>query len=322
MAEQIISLQAVASTEFQPLTSTQNASYGISRSGTPLGQPPLPAWLRTKSGKARQTVETGEQLRELSIVTVCEEARCPNVGECWSHKTATFMICGDKCTRACAFCNVATARPGALDPTEPERVAEAAKRLGLKYVVITSVDRDDLPDGGSGHWVSVMREVRRQLPHAKLEVLTPDFKGKQEEYSRVAAERPDVYNHNIETVPRLYSTARRGSKYERSLRLLQDVKALDARIKTKSGLMTGLGETKEEIAQVLHDLKAHGVDFVTIGQYLRPTPRHLAVQKYYHPDEFEELRLIGESLGFDLVASGPFVRSSYHAGEDFHRAQS
>jgi lipoic acid synthetase len=177
MAEQIISLQAVVNTEFQPLTSTQNVSPSASLSGTPLGQPRLPEWLRTKSGKARQTVETGEQLRELGIVTVCEEARCPNVGECWSHKTATFMICGDKCTRACAFCNVATARPGALDPTEPERVAEAAKRLGLKYVVITSVDRDDLRDGGSGHWVSVMREVRRQLPEAKLEVLTPDFKG-------------------------------------------------------------------------------------------------------------------------------------------------
>jgi lipoic acid synthetase len=327
MAEQIIPLQAVATAQFQAPASTHETLHDgvllhdVSLAGTSMGQPRLPHWLRTKSGKARQTVETGAQLKELNIVTVCEEARCPNIGECWSHRTATFMICGDKCTRACAFCNIATAKPGALDASEPQRVAEAAKRLGLKYVVVTSVDRDDLPDGGSNHWVQVMRAVRQSLPEAKLEVLTPDFRGKADDYHRVAAERPDVYNHNIETVPRLYNVARRGSKYERSLKLLQDVKSLDSGIKTKSGLMTGLGETKEEIVQVLHDLKAHGVDIVTMGQYLRPSPRHLAVQKYYHPDEFEELRLAGEALGFALVASGPFVRSSYHAGEDFQRAQ-
>lgn len=280
----------------------------------------VPEWLKVKTGKARQTAETSTHLQELGIVTVCEEARCPNIGECWSHKTATFMIGGERCTRACAFCNVATGKPLALDVTEPSRVAEAAKRLGLRYVVITSVDRDDLPDGGAAHWVETMRAVRAAIPEAKLEILTPDFKGNQRDIESVASERPDVYNHNIETVPRLYSVARRGSKYERSLDLLRFVKAYDPKIKTKSGLMTGLGETKEEIIEVLHDLKNHGVDFITIGQYLRPSPRHLAVQKYYHPDEFEELRIAGKALGFEMVASGPFVRSSYHAGEEFDRA--
>ena len=285
--------------------------------GTPLGQPPLPAWLKVKTGKARQTVETGATLRDLDIVTVCQEARCPNIGECWSHQTATFMIGGDRCTRACAFCNVATAKPFALDSTEPARVALAAQRLGLKYIVITSVDRDDLPDGGAAHWIETIKLVRQENPGARVEILTPDFKGQSAQYLAVAATRPDVYNHNIETVPRLYNVARRGSKYNRSLELLRDVKAFDANIKTKSGLMTGLGETKDEIVEVLHDLKAHNIDFVTIGQYLRPTPRHLPVARYYHPDEFAELKQIGESLGFGLVASGPFVRSSYHAGEDF-----
>jgi lipoic acid synthetase len=285
--------------------------------GTSLGQPPLPDWLKIKSGKARQTVHTGETLSSLGIVTVCQEARCPNIGECWSHATATFMIGGDRCTRACGFCNVSTAKPLALDPTEPERVAEAARRLGLRYIVITSVDRDDMADGGSEHWVKVIRRVREVNPGARVEVLTPDFRGKQEDYARVAAERPDVYNHNIETVPRLYKTARKGSKYQRSLDLLKWVKDFDPNIKTKSGLMMGLGETKEEVVEVLHDLKAHGIDFVTLGQYLRPSPRHLPVIRYYHPDEFAELKAIGDSLGFGLVASGPFVRSSYHAGEDF-----
>ncbi len=281
----------------------------------------LPEWLKVKTGKARQTVDTSVKLHELGIVTVCQEARCPNIGECWSHSTATFMIGGDKCTRNCGFCSVTTHRPLALDPSEPQRVAEAAKRLGLNYVVITSVDRDDLPDGGAAHWVATIHAVRAILPHAKIEVLTPDFKGVTRDIEAVAATRPDVYNHNIETVPRLYKPVRPGSKYQRSLDLLKHVKAFAPHIKTKSGLMTGLGETLEEIIEVLHDLKAHEVDFVTIGQYLRPSPRHLPVQKYYHPDEFEELKHIGEALGFSMVASGPFVRSSYHAGEDFQRAQ-
>ena len=304
----------------ESLTQTRSPqTLADSMVGTPLGQPALPEWLKVKTGKARQVVHTDETLKELGIVTVCQEARCPNSGECWSHSTATFMIGGDKCTRACGFCNVKTEKPGMLDATEPDRVALAAQKLGLKYIVITSVDRDDLPDGGSGHWVQVMRRVREANPDARLEVLTPDFRGKVEDYARVAAERPHVYNHNIETVPRLYKTARKGSKYQRSLDLLKWVKEFDPRIKTKSGLMTGLGETKEEIKEVLHDLRAHGVDFVTIGQYLRPTPRHLPVERYYHPDEFEELKQAGDALGFSLVASGPFVRSSYHAGEDFHK---
>ncbi len=281
----------------------------------------VPDWLKAKTGKARQTVETNTHLKELGIVTVCEEARCPNIGECWSHKTATFMIGGERCTRACAFCNVATGKPLALDATEPARVAEAAQRLGLKYVVITSVDRDDLPDGGASHWVQTIRAVREAIPEAKVEILTPDFKGKLSDVETVATERPNVYNHNIETVPRLYSVARRGSKYQRSLDVLQFVKNFDPNIKTKSGLMTGLGETKDEILETLRDLKNHGVDFITMGQYLRPSPRHLAVQKYYHPDEFEELKLAGEAMGFEMVAAGPFVRSSYHAGEDFDRAK-
>ena len=285
------------------------------------GQLRVPEWLKAKTGKARQTVETSTQLQELRIVTVCEEARCPNIGECWSHKTATFMIGGERCTRACAFCNVATGKPFALDPTEPQRVAQAAHKLGLKYVVITSVDRDDLPDGGASHWVQTIREVRALIPEAKIEILTPDFKGKLQDVEIVASERPDVYNHNIETVPRLYSVARRGSKYQRSLDLLQFVKNFDSRIKTKSGLMVGLGETKPEILETLRDLKAHGINFITMGQYLRPTPRHLAVEKYYHPDEFAELKIAGEEMGFEMVAAGPFVRSSYHAGEDFERAK-
>lgn len=300
---------------------TLTPSPGSRRAYAAQPDPRLPDWLKVKTGKARQTVRTGEQLRELNIVTVCEEARCPNIGECWSHATATFMICGDKCTRNCGFCSVNTHKPGPLDPTEPTRVAEAAYRLGLKYVVITSVDRDDEADGGAAHWVATINAVRARLPAAKIEVLTPDFKGVTRDIEAVAATRPDVYNHNIETVPRLYKPVRPGSKYERSLALLKHVKAFDPRIKTKSGLMTGLGETKEEIVEVLHALKAHDVDFVTLGQYLRPTPRHMAVQRFYHPDEFAELKQIGESLGFAMVAAGPFVRSSYHAGEDFHRAK-
>jgi lipoic acid synthetase len=310
---QIIPLEAIA-----PTTVTATPTVADNAAEPQLR---VPDWLKVKVGKWGQMRETDARLRELGIVTVCQEARCPNIGECWSHSTATFMIGGDKCTRACAFCNVHTGRPGLLDPSEPERVATAAKGLDLQYVVITSVDRDDLPDGGAAHWVATIRAVREALPEAKIEVLTPDFKGNVRDIETVAAQRPDVYNHNIETVPRLYQTARRGSKYQRSLDLLQHVKEFDGTIKTKSGLMVGLGETTEEIVEVLRDLKAHRVDFVTIGQYLRPSPRHLAVQKYYHPTEFDELRRIGEELGFAMVASGPFVRSSYHAGEDFARAR-
>jgi lipoic acid synthetase len=281
----------------------------------------LPEWLRTKPGKWSQMRETDAKLRALGIVTVCQEARCPNIGECWSHSTATFMIGGENCTRNCGFCNVSTAKPLALDPSEPTRVAEAARKLGLKYIVITSVDRDDLSDGGAAHWVKTIEAVRAALPEARVEILTPDFRGKWEDVETVAATRPDVYNHNIETVPSLYRWVRPGSDYARSLELLKRVKEFDPGIKTKSGLMLGLGETTEEVLDVLRDLKAHSVDFITIGQYLRPTPRHLPVQRYYHPDEFEALRIAGEEMGFSMVASGPFVRSSYHAGEDFARAK-
>ena len=280
----------------------------------------LPAWLKTKAGKFRQMAATDAMLREDGVVTVCQEARCPNIGECWSHKTATFMIGGENCTRNCGFCNVSTAKPLALDASEPQRVARSAAKLGLKYVVITSVDRDDLPDGGAAHWVETIEKVRAELPDAKVEILTPDWRGHWKDLLTVAQTRPDVYNHNIETVPSLYKWVRPGSRYERSLELLRRVKEFDAAIKTKSGLMLGLGETLEEVVEVLKDLKRNGVDFITIGQYLRPTPRHLPVVRYVPPAEFDKLREIGEALGFEMVASGPFVRSSYHAGEDFARA--
>lgn len=305
-----------------PLISPDQLSKSTFNDATHLnGQLRMPDWLKVKTGKSRQTAKTGQLLEDLKIVTVCEEARCPNIGECWSHKTATFMIGGERCTRACAFCNISTAKPLALNTDEPQRVAEAAKRLGLKYVVITSVDRDDLPDGGAAHWVATIEAVRQAIPTAQVEVLTPDFKGNVRDIETVAATRPDVYNHNIETVPRLYQTARRGSKYERSLELLRHVKHFDHGIKTKSGLMLGLGETIEEVQQVLTDLREHEIDFVTIGQYLRPSPRHLDVQKYYSPQEFEELKQYGKQLGFSMIASGPFVRSSYHAAEDFEAMQ-
>lgn len=281
----------------------------------------LPDWLKTKAGKFRQMADTDALLRQQGIVTVCQEARCPNIGECWSHSTATFMIGGENCTRNCGFCNVSTQKPLALDATEPQRVALAAQQLGLKYVVITSVDRDDLADGGANHWVQTIESVRGALPDAKIEILTPDWRGNWDNLQIVAATRPDVYNHNIETVPSLYKWVRPGSSYARSLELLRRVKDFDSGIKTKSGLMLGLGEETAEVICVLEDLKAHGVDFVTIGQYLRPTPRHLPVKKYYPPSEFDELRVVGENMGFAMVASGPFVRSSYHAGEDFSRAQ-
>ncbi|MEO6906768.1 MAG: lipoyl synthase [Abditibacteriaceae bacterium] len=277
----------------------------------------MPEWLKAKTGKARQTAQTGKILEDLKIVTVCEEARCPNIGECWGHRTATFMICGERCTRNCAFCNISHGKPLALNDDEPTRVAEAARRMGLRYVVITSVDRDDLRDGGAAHWVATIQAVRNAIPGAKVEVLTPDFKGNIRDIETVAATRPDIYNHNIETVPRLYQTARRGSKYERSLELLRHVKQFDKHIKTKSGLMVGLGETAEEVCEVMDDLYAHQIDFVTIGQYLRPSPHHMDVQKYYHPKEFEELKQYGKKLGFSMIAAGPFVRSSYHAAEDF-----
>lgn len=309
---QLISLESVASDKWK--VGANDAHRALPNAEK------LPEWLKVKAGKFRQMSETDALLRADGIVTVCQEARCPNIGECWSHSTATFMIGGENCTRNCGFCNVSTKKPLALDPTEPARVALSAQKLGLKYVVITSVDRDDLPDGGAAHWVQTIESVRAALPGAKVEILTPDWRGDWNNLAPVVATRPDVYNHNIETVPSLYRWVRPGSDYARSLELLRRVKEADAQIKTKSGLMLGLGETLPQVVEVLRDLKANGVDFVTIGQYLRPTPRHLPVQRYVPPAEFDELRVIGEAMGFAMVASGPFVRSSYHAGEDFARA--
>ncbi|HEX8464885.1 MAG TPA: lipoyl synthase [Abditibacterium sp.] len=320
MSTQLISLDTIgfASEKWQP----EGWKVGANDAHRALpNEEKLPDWLKVKAGKFRQMAETDALLRADGIVTVCQEARCPNIGECWSHSTATFMIGGENCTRNCGFCNVSTKKPLALDPSEPNRVALSAQKLGLKYVVITSVDRDDLPDGGARHWVETIESVRAALPDAKVEILTPDWRGNWDNLMLVAQTRPDVYNHNIETVPSLYKWVRPGSDYARSLELLRRVKEFNSTIKTKSGLMLGLGEEKEQVVEVLRDLKSNGVDFVTIGQYLRPTPRHLPVQRYVPPSEFEELREIGEAMGFAMVASGPFVRSSYHAGEDFARAK-
>jgi lipoic acid synthetase len=248
---------------------------------------------------------------------VCEEAGCPNIGECWSKRHATFMIMGDTCTRACAFCNVRTGMPGPLDPTEPQRVADAARELALAHIVVTSVDRDDLADGGAQHFASVISALRAKAPGMTIEVLTPDFMRKVGALETVLAARPDVFNHNLETVPRLYLSIRPGARYFHSLRLLQRAKEIDGEVFTKSGIMVGLGESREEVMQVMDDLRSAGVDFLTIGQYLQPSPRHAAVQRFVTPAEFDALRQIAVAKGFALVAASPLTRSSYHAGDDF-----
>ncbi len=274
----------------------------------------LPEWLkkRVPSPETVKLVET--MVRDAKLNTVCESARCPNIGECWSKKTATFMILGDICTRNCGFCAIKVGRPDALDSDEPRRVAESVKQMGLKHVVVTSVARDELPDEGSGHFAATILALREAVPGIIVEVLTPDFKGKRWCIRRVVAARPDIYNHNIETVERLSPVVRPQAKYSRTLDLLQAVKNMDASIHTKSGMMLGLGETHEEILQTLRDLRQVGVSAVTIGQYLRPTTeRHLPVVDYIHPDKFKEYEQIGEEMGFAFVASGAFVRSSYNA---------
>ncbi|HZP81933.1 MAG TPA: lipoyl synthase [Chthonomonadaceae bacterium] len=274
----------------------------------------LPEWLtkRVPSPDTVRMVDT--MLREAKLHTVCESARCPNLGECWSKKTATFMILGDICTRNCGFCAIKVGRPLELDPDEPRRVAEAAKQMGLKHVVVTSVARDELPDEGSGQFAETIQALREAIPGVIVEVLTPDFKGKRWCIRRVVEAHPDIYNHNIETVERLSPVVRPQAKYERTLDLLQAVKNMDATIHTKSGIMLGLGETHEEVVQTLRDLRAVGVSAVTIGQYLRPTTdKHLPVMEYVHPNRFKEYERIGEEMGFAFVASGPFVRSSYNA---------
>jgi lipoic acid synthetase len=250
---------------------------------------------------------------------VCEEAACPNIGECWTQKHATMMIMGEICTRACAFCNVATGKPNPLDPTEPARVAEAVAKMGLKHVVITSVDRDDLADGGAAHFAAVVYAIRAAAPDTTIEILTPDFLRKDGALERVAAARPDVFNHNLETVPRLYPTIRPGARYFHSLRLLQRVKEVDPSIFTKSGIMVGLGEDRIEVGQVMDDLRSADVDFLTIGQYLQPTPKHARIDRFVTPEEFESYRTMALAKGFLLVSASPLTRSSYHADEDFQR---
>jgi len=278
-----------------------------------------PPWIRVRAPTSPVYHETRATMRELGLVTVCEEAACPNIGECWSRRHATMMILGSVCTRACAFCNVATGRPDMVDGDEPARVAEAVARLALRHVVITSVDRDDLDDGGAGHFASVIGAIREATPGTTIEVLTPDFLRKDGALQTVVAARPDVYNHNLETVPRLYPEIRPGARYFHSLRLLDQVKRLDPSLFTKSGLMVGLGESKQEVAQVMDDLRSAEVDFLTIGQYLQPTPKHHAIERFVTPDEFESYATTARGKGFLLVSASPLTRSSYHADSDFER---
>jgi len=276
-----------------------------------------PDWIRVKAPTHPIYHETRRLMRENRLVTVCEEAACPNIGECWAQRHATMMILGDVCTRACAFCNVATGLPRELDADEPARVADAVAKLGLAHVVVTSVDRDDLPDGGAGHFARVIAAIRAAAPDTTIEVLTPDFLRKPGGVETVAAARPDVFNHNLETVPRLYPTIRPGARYFQSLRLLDRVKLLDPTIFTKSGLMVGLGEQRGEIAQVMDDLRIADVDFLTLGQYLQPTVKHAAVDRFVTPEEFAEYATMARAKGFLLVSATPLTRSSYHADADF-----
>jgi lipoic acid synthetase len=278
-----------------------------------------PDWIRVKAPTSPEYHATRRLMRELRLNTVCEEAACPNIGECWKHGHATVMILGSVCTRACAFCNVATGRPDQLDPHEPEHVAEAAARLGLSHIVVTSVDRDDLPDGGAGQFVRTIKALRAVTPDTTIEVLTPDFLRKEGAVEAVVEAKPDVYNHNLETVPRLYAEVRPGARYFHSLRLLDRVKQLDPGMFTKSGIMVGLGEDKAEVLQVMDDLRAADVDFLTIGQYLQPTPKHRPVARFVPPEEFQSYRHLALGKGFLMVSATPLTRSSYLAGDDFAR---
>ena len=278
-----------------------------------------PGWIRVKAPVSPGYLATQKIVRDNGLHTVCEEAGCPNIGECWDKKHATFMIMGDTCTRACAFCNVRTGLPGALDAAEPERVAEATAKLGLAHIVVTSVDRDDLDDGGAAHFAAVIRAIRARCPDTTIEVLTPDFLRKDGAADIVVAARPDIFNHNLETVPSKYLTVRPGARYFASIRLLQHVKEIDAAMFTKSGIMVGLGEERNEVLQVMDDLRAANVDFLTIGQYLQPSRKHLAVERFVPPEDFNELAAIAYARGFSLVAASPLTRSSHHAGEDFAR---
>ena len=284
-------------------------------------QPRRPEWLRVKAPVSKAYNETRKFMRAHNLVTVCEEAACPNIGECWSQKHATMMILGSVCTRACAFCNVATGRPDLLDPHEPENVGKAVATLGLKHVVITSVDRDDLDDGGAQHFAQTISAIRAQSPDTTIEVLTPDFLRKDGAVEIVVAARPDVFNHNMETVPRLYPSIRPGARYFHSLSVLHKVKTLDPSIFTKSGIMVGLGETDEEVGQLMDDLRSADVDFMTIGQYLQPTPKHAEVARFVTPENFTHYSKTGRSKGFLLISATPLTRSSYHADQDFAELQ-
>ena len=278
-----------------------------------------PPWIRVKAPNSRGYAETRTIVRAHGLHTVCEEAGCPNIGECWDKKHATFMVMGDTCTRACAFCNVKTGLPGALDSAEPARVALATSKLGLRHVVVTSVDRDDLDDGGAAHFAAIIRAIRAQCPATSIEVLTPDFLRKDGAASIVVAARPDVFNHNLETVPAKYLAVRPGARYYVSIRLLQQVKEIDATIFTKSGIMLGLGEQRHEVLQVMDDLRAADVDFLTIGQYLQPTRKHHPVERFVPPEEFKSYETIAYAKGFLMVSASPLTRSSHHAGDAFAR---
>ncbi len=278
-----------------------------------------PEWIRVKAPTSKGYYETKSLLNEKKLHTVCEEAACPNIGECWAQKHATVMILGSVCTRACSFCNIETGKPDIVNPHEPDNVAEVARTTGLKHIVITSVDRDDLSDGGAEQFVKCIQKIRIASPQTTIEILTPDFLRKEGALEKVVAAKPDVFNHNIETVPGLYTTIRPGARYFHSLWLLKRVKELDPTIFTKSGLMVGLGESKEQVLQVMDDMRIADIDFLTIGQYLRPTLRHAPVDRYVHPDEFELYKKAAYNKGFLMVSSSPLTRSSYHAGDDFER---
>ena len=280
-----------------------------------------PDWIRSKLVNSKEFFITKTVVNRSNLVTVCQEANCPNITECWSKRHATFMIMGDTCTRACGFCDVKTGKPEKLDPFEDIKIANAVKKLNLKHVVITSVDRDDLPDGGSNHFKKVVETTRKKNPNTTIEVLTPDFLRKGDSYKKLLEADLDVFNHNIETVPRLYLKVRPGARYFASLELLKNAKKDNTKVFTKSGIMVGLGEDHDEILQVMDDLRSANVDFITIGQYLQPSVKHHPLERYYHPDEFKELEQIAKSKGFLLVSSSPLTRSSYHADEDFAKLQ-
>src|SRR5262245_58176059 len=300
-----------------PLSRAERHPEKAHRPDNPI--PRKPPWIRVRAPNSPEYAETRRLMREYGLATVCEEAACPNIGECWKQKHATFIIMGEVCTRACAFCNVAIGKPGALNPHEPANIAEAVGKLGLGHVVVTSVDRDDLEDGGAAHFAAVIEALHRAAPGTTVEVLTPDFLRKKGAIEVVVEARPDVFNHNLETVPRLYPTIRPGACYFTSLRLLARVKEIDPSSFTKSGLMVGLGETREEILQVMDDLRAADVDFLTVGQYLQPTPKHASIDRFWTPAEFEQLAVLARAKGFLMVSASPLTRSSYHAGEDFSR---